>query len=155
MTAMQSNSGAACTCVVTEYCYHDRDDFIVDVELFGEDELMEQVTDLLQSYRHYHHHVEDMQDEEKADFEKRAKVAEDTFRAMFRGRLENEEFLRNRPEASVLSTLQSWTHDMRPSHIEGRSSNNLSDCSSLLMNLTSELNSSQEIAIWPYVRKIK
>jgi len=118
---------------------------------------MEQVADLLRSYRHYHQNLDAMDtEEERGDCKKRAKVAEDTFRAMFQGRLESEGFLRHESEASALSTLRSWVGDMRPSHIECRSSTaTLSDCSAVLMRLTSEQNSAHEPATWPYVRKIK
>ncbi|KAK2760545.1 hypothetical protein CKAH01_05231, partial [Colletotrichum kahawae] len=97
---LASNSGAACTCVVTEYHYDDRDDFQVDVELFSQDDLMKQVTDLLQSYRRFHLHAEEMTVADGLEeAEEHAVVARDTFRALFRGRLENEAFLATEPEA--------------------------------------------------------
>jgi hypothetical protein len=121
------------------------------------DELIEQVTELLQSYRHYHLHVHDMEGEdEKKDSEQRSKVARDTFLAMFRGRLDGEEFLQTEPEASALATLRSWTQEMAPLQVGGRNTmTTLEDCSALLMQLTSELTSAQEPAVWPYIRKIK
>jgi hypothetical protein len=57
------------------------------------DEIMEQITELLQSYRHYHLHLMDMDRDEKKDFEEKAERAQYTFRAMFRGRLDSEQFL--------------------------------------------------------------
>ncbi|KAF4487271.1 Nuclear GTPase SLIP-GC [Colletotrichum fructicola Nara gc5] len=105
--ARTSNSGAACTCVVTEYHYDMRDDFQVDVELFTQDDLMEQVTHLLQSYRRFHLHAEEMTVADGLEEAKEhAGVARDTFRALFRGRLGNEAFLTTEPEGFVLWTFR-------------------------------------------------
>jgi hypothetical protein len=120
------------------------------------DEVMQQITELLQSYRHYHFYGAGMDPDQEKDFEERAKIAQDTFRAMFRGRLDGEQFLIDQPEDSVLATLRSWTQDMGLSAIGGREvRSTLADCSALLMRFTLEQASSQEPAIWPYVRKIK
>ena len=120
------------------------------------DEITEQITELLQSYRRYHLHRMDMDRDEKKDLEEKAQIAQDTFRAMFRGRLDNEQFLTDEPEDSVLGTLRSWTQDMGPSTIGEREvRSTLADCSALLMRLTSEQTSAQEPAVWPYIRKIK
>ncbi|PMD51050.1 uncharacterized protein K444DRAFT_543887 [Hyaloscypha bicolor E] len=151
-----SNSGAVCTCIVTEYHYHNRDNFVIETELLSMDEVMEQITELLQSYRHYHFYGAGMYPEEKKDFGDRAKIAQDTFQAMFRGRLDGEQFLIDQPEDSVLAILQSWTQDMGLSAIGGREvTSTLADCSARLMRYTLGQASSQEPAIWPYVRKIK
>lgn len=154
---LQSSNGEACTCVVTEYHYHNSIDFVIDVEFFSEDELIEQVTELFQSYRRYYLHPQDMWDEdERKASEERANVAWDTFQAMFRGRLEIEQFLRSEPQDSVLATLISWTQEMGRSPVGGRwTRTTLADCSDHLMQLTSNLSSAQEPAVWPYMRKIK
>ena len=121
------------------------------------EELTKQITELLQSYRHYHllgMAIDD--DGERGDFEDRAKIAQYTFRAMFRDRLGSEQFLTNEPENSVLGTLQSWVQNICPLAIGGRQvKSTLEDCSALLMGLTSEQTSAQDPALWPYVRKIK
>lgn len=118
-------------------------------------EITEQITELLRSYRHYHlHRIEDP--DERKDLEEKAQIAQDTFQAMFRGRLDNGQFLTDEPERSVLRTLLSWAQDMGPSTIGGREVRfTLADCSALLMQLTSEQTSAQGPAVWPYVRKIK
>ncbi|KAJ4328907.1 hypothetical protein N0V84_000695 [Fusarium piperis] len=85
--ARTSNSGEACTCVVTEFHYHSRDTLDIEVNLFTMDELQEQLTGMLQSYRHYHLHSSEMEDAERRDNEESANLARDTFRAMFRGRV--------------------------------------------------------------------
>ncbi|KAK6227425.1 hypothetical protein QIS74_00980 [Colletotrichum tabaci] len=166
--ARTSNSGAACTCVVTEYHYHDSRDFVIDVELFSQEKLMDQITELLQTYRRHHlpseenetavgavvREVEDVGEVE--DVEEQAKVAHDTFKAMFRDRLKDEQFLTTKPKDYVLSTLRSWVLEARPSQIEGiKTRSSLQECSDLLMHLTSETAEATEPAVWPYIRKIK
>ncbi|KAF4626102.1 hypothetical protein G7Y89_g12058 [Cudoniella acicularis] len=154
--ARTSNSGAACTCVVTEFHFHNSNDFAIDVEWFSLDDIAAQLTELLQSYRHYHLHSAEMERQEREDLEDRANVARDTFRAMFRGRLGNEQFLMQSPEAAVMQTLQSWAAEFGTSSAGGRETQRtIEDCSALLMRLTSEENSTQEPAKWPYIRKIK
>ncbi|KAH0425848.1 hypothetical protein CcaCcLH18_10717 [Colletotrichum camelliae] len=154
--ARTSNSGAACTCVVTEYHYDDRDDFQVDVELFSQDDLMKQVTDLLQSYRRFHLHAEEMTVADGLEEAKEhAAVARDTFRALFRGRLENEAFLATEPEARVLSTLRRWLQDGVPRLGGSHFRSSKEGCSDFLIQLTSEAPGAQGPAIWPFVRKIK
>lgn len=152
---LQSNSGGACTCVVTEYVYHDLDHFETEVELFTTDEIMSQITDLLQAYRHFHFHRDEMDRDEIKDFEHRANVALDTFQAMFRDRLGNSRILLDREGDFVLTTLQAWASELTPSSHRGRRvASSLAECSALLMKLTSE-HDSQEPAIWPYISKIR
>nr|XP_036586662.1 Nuclear GTPase SLIP-GC 3 [Colletotrichum truncatum]KAF6797219.1 Nuclear GTPase SLIP-GC 3 [Colletotrichum truncatum] len=154
--ARTSNSGAACTCVVTEYHFHDQTDFITYVELFSVDDLVKQAEDLLKSYRHYHLNSDEMEGNELSDFKEQAQVALDTFRAMFRGRYDDEEFLTEDRLKVALRTLKSRVVELRPSEIEGRQvDTNLQDCSTRLMRLTSEVASSREPALWPYIKKIK
>lgn len=154
----QSNSGAACTCVVTEYHFHDRNDFIIDIELFAEGSLNQQVSDLLHSYRHYHLDLQaggNADDLEARDFEEQAQVALDTFRAMFRGQFD-EDFVAEDEADVVLETIQSWLIETRPDHVGGQQSQaTLEECTSLLMSLTSETASLNQPAIWPYIKKIK
>ncbi|KAL6357126.1 hypothetical protein LRP88_10744 [Fusarium phalaenopsidis] len=49
------------------------------------EELRDQLTTMLQSYRHYHLHSDEMEDAERREMEDSANLARDTFRAMFRG----------------------------------------------------------------------
>ncbi|SPO03125.1 uncharacterized protein DNG_05807 [Cephalotrichum gorgonifer] len=154
--ARASNNGGACTCVVTQYIYHDMDHFEIDVELFTMDEIMAQLTDLLQSYRHFHLHRNEMNEEEKQDFKKRADVALHTFQAMFRGRLGNERFLVRQEEDTVLDKLISWARELAPSSSSGRQvASSLSQCSTIIENVTTENSSSDGPAMWPYIRKIR
>ncbi|KAG7286746.1 hypothetical protein NEMBOFW57_009060 [Staphylotrichum longicolle] len=79
-----SNGGTACTCVVTEYRYHDRPNFAIDVVLFTEADLKEQLRKMLDAYRHNHFHSATMESEnERKHWADQAKLAKDTFKAMF------------------------------------------------------------------------
>ncbi|RSM10793.1 hypothetical protein CEP52_003372 [Fusarium oligoseptatum] len=133
--ARTSNSGEACTCVVTEFHYHNRDTLDIEVNLFTMDELREQLTGMLQSYRHYHLHSDEMEDAERRDTEDSANLARDTFRAMFRGRLDDEAFLIDLPEQD-----SGLSQDA---------------CSKALMELASEPPSRNQPAQWPYIRSTK
>jgi hypothetical protein len=156
--APQSGSGAACTCVLTEYHYHDSDDFAIEVDLFSEEELTSQLTDMLQDYRLFH--LETVDPEVKAYLEPRAKIAIDAFQAMFRGRLADEQFLLSSTEDVVLGILLAWMREIRPAHLANgrRVIASRQECSVRLMELTSELqnmNAAQQPADWPYIKKIR
>ncbi|KAJ4218572.1 hypothetical protein NW759_008465 [Fusarium solani] len=155
--ARTSNSGEACTCVVTEFHYHNRDTLDIEVNLFTMDELREQLTGMLQSYRHYHLHSDEMEDAaERRETEESANLARDTFRAMFRGRLTDEAFLINQPEQDVLETLFQWAARGRPSVFITKQSGLSQDaCSKALMELASEPPSRNQPAQWPYIRSTK
>ncbi|KAK7444201.1 hypothetical protein Landi51_08752 [Colletotrichum acutatum] len=147
--ARTSNSGAACTCVVTEYHHKDGDDFAIDVELFSQDDLMEQIKQLLQSYRMFHLNAGELRRNDGAaavvDFEEQANVARDTFRSMFRGQLASEDFLINEEEVTVLRTFRSWLRRM-DLPLEGRHEKPSQDsCAAFLMYLTSEVFLSSHI----------
>ncbi|KAK2045699.1 hypothetical protein LZ31DRAFT_540968 [Colletotrichum somersetense] len=159
-----SNSGAACTCVVTEYHHHARDDFVVEVELFDRDALTNQVDELLMSYRHFHLHakkkteedgVEETEEDRVEEAEEQAKVALDTFRAMFRGRLGDGAFLAGDLDKDVRSTLRSWLDETYPQDEGKYTMGEAEACSRLLMRLTSETAGAHEPAVWPYIKTIK
>ena len=124
------------------------------------DEITQQITELLQSYRHYHYHGGEMKEsEEKKTWEEGAKKALDTFRAMFRGHLDVEHLLLSESENSVLKTLLSLAEKIRAKVTDGREvTSSLEDCSALLMRLTSEHLESTSVEAppdWPYISKIK
>jgi hypothetical protein len=136
------------------------------MEYFTLDELQGQFIELLQSYRHYHLralHDDDMPGEERRDLEEKAKVAQDTFLAAFRNRLaQNERFLLDSPEATVVQTLLTWARnsglpltERAGTDPEREIFNDASRCSDRLTVLTSEPNSLNEVSAWPFIRKIK
>ena len=152
----QSNGGAACTCVVTEYRYHDSDTYDIEVEMFSIDDTMVQMTELVRSYRNYHLNRVHMEPAEVRECKEKARIAKDTFRAMFRGLIDDEQFLINDPEDAVLRTLRSWAEQTYPSPIgERRVGLTQEECADILPQLTSEQTSAEEPAVWPYVRKVK
>ncbi|KAF5708726.1 hypothetical protein FGLOB1_6265 [Fusarium globosum] len=155
--ARTSNNGEACTCVVTEYHYHNRDTLDIRVDLFSMEELQDQLGRLLQVYRTFELHQDEITDAaERQDMEANAKVANDTFQAMFRGRLTDMAFLIREPYDDVLDRLTSWAADARPS-LSMTLHTGLSPqaCSNTLMELSSEPASRDSPATWPYIRSIK
>ncbi|KAI0865909.1 hypothetical protein F4860DRAFT_458178 [Xylaria cubensis] len=153
--ARSSNSGAACTCVVTEFHFHDDEEFAITVERFSEAELLPQLENLLRDYRHFHLNRDSLEAHELADFEKRAKLASDTFHALFRGNFVEENTFIKDTEFQASSMLQSWVRDFDQSMIQPEYSGlNLRQCSALLMELTSD-TTSDTATIWPWVKKIK
>ncbi|KAI1339281.1 hypothetical protein F5Y15DRAFT_423997 [Xylariaceae sp. FL0016] len=154
--ARSTDNGAACTCVVTEFHYRDANDFTVEAELFTMDEVNDQLSNLLQSYRRFHLYDEFTDADERRDFEEKAKIARDTFRAMFRGRFRDENVLLDRTEDEVMGMFSTWMEDDEPWSM--RAVNVAADqdeCAALLMRLTSESISARGPAVWPYIKKIK
>ncbi|KAI5461911.1 hypothetical protein BGZ63DRAFT_423233 [Mariannaea sp. PMI_226] len=154
--ARTSNSGEACTCVVTEYHFQEGNSFDIEVELFPTEEINEQLSVMLAAYRHFHLHLDEMDPTERKESDERATQALHTFQAMFNGRLNNEEMLLKGSETRVLNRLKVWAADARPSGISHRqSTNSLKSCSARLMGLSSEPSSSTEPSKWPFIRKIR
>lgn len=158
--ARTSNSGAACTCVATEYHYHNRGNFVVEVEYFTYDEIREQVIELLRSYRHLYLNSGEIDAIDRKDFEERASLAQDTFRAMFGDRMQgSERFLLDSSEESALSQLMQLARETEYLSQKGLASHKrqLTDsnqCSDYLMQLTSDHKGPQG-SPWPFIRKIK
>ncbi|KAK3331432.1 hypothetical protein B0H66DRAFT_546532 [Apodospora peruviana] len=151
--ARVSNIGAACTCVVTEYRYHESENFAINVEEFSIDELKRQFTEMISNYRHHHFHSAEIDDDgERRDSDNLAKLALDTFSVMFRGRFDIALLTSGRQDV-VLETLLRWARERNP---VARQSivNTAEECSTKLMHLTSEEASPQGPAAWPYIKKI-
>uniref|UniRef100_A0A0D2XYF0 Uncharacterized protein n=1 Tax=Fusarium oxysporum (strain Fo5176) TaxID=660025 RepID=A0A0D2XYF0_FUSOF len=149
------NNGEACTCVVTEYHYHNRDTLDIRVNLFSIEELQDQLGRLLQIYRTFELHRDEITDAaERQDMEANAKVAKDTFQAMFRGRLTDEAFLIRESYGDVLDKLTRWAADARPSPLRTWTGLSPQVCSNILMTLSSEPASRDSPATWPYIRNI-
>jgi len=157
--------GRACTCVATEYHYHDAVNFALEVEYFTLEELREQFSELLQSYRT--HHLNESQNtnitaDDRRDMHDKAKAAEDTFQAAFRDRLEQDErFLLDNPQENVLQTLLTWAASTGLPVMEGTSMLPRVEFASAdmfsdhLMELTSEPVRPSEPSKWPFIRKIR
>lgn len=154
--ARTNNNGAACTCVVTEYHYQGDDGFVVEMETFGVEELREQLAELLGCYRNFHLHGQGLDEEARKDLEARANIAVDTFQAMFRGSLQDEDWLLEESQDVILEQFKTWmTSSAGLQSPSKQVATSLDQCSSLLMHLTSEAPDARVPAIWPYIRKIK
>ena len=152
---MQSNGGAACTSVVTEYHYHSMDSFAIEVEWFSRDETEAQLKELLKAYRSYYLRGAGNNERELSNLQDLAEVARDTFQTMFRGRLGDEQFLLQWSESRVIRTFRSWVAEADYSPTGRQTFSSLEDCSAHLMPLTSEQNRTEEPSKWPYIRKVK
>ncbi|KAG6364212.1 hypothetical protein INS49_005810 [Diaporthe citri] len=154
--ARTTNNGAACTCVVTEYHYHADDEFVIEVEKFNTEELHEQLAELLGCYRNFHQHGESLDEEARKDLEARANIAADTFRAMFRGFLQDDDWLLEESQDVIVDQFHDWMTSASGLQSPSRQVvTSLEQCSLLLMQLTSEVPDAQMHATWPYIRKIK
>ncbi|KAJ2991071.1 hypothetical protein NUW58_g2658 [Xylaria curta] len=153
--ARSSNGGGACTCVVTEFHFHEDEDFTITVERFSRDELIPELEKLLRDYRHFHLNGDLIDPHALVDSEKRARVANDTFQAMFPDIFVSSDTLTNVTEPEAISILRSWVYGFDQSTIrEGHFGLDLQECSTLLMELTSDV-SSRRASIWPWIKKIK
>ncbi|KAI0404069.1 hypothetical protein F4802DRAFT_568804 [Xylaria palmicola] len=157
-----SSGGAACTCAVIEYHFHAEERIAIEVEQFAEDEMMTQLEDHLNDYRHFHLNrdslaSESSRDSERyTDFEDRATLAMDTFRAVFGGRRVNNNRLISGTEEHVLELFRRWIQESGPANVPRRQGGLTNDeCSAILIRLTSENASASGPATWPWVKKIK
>jgi hypothetical protein len=125
------------------------------VEWFSKDETETQLTALLKAYRGHHIRGADTDEREADDLQDLAQVAKDTFQAMFRERLGDEEFLLQWSESRVMRTFRSWVAEADHSPSGRQTFRSLEDCSAHLIPLTSEQNLTEESPKWPYIRKVK
>ncbi|CEJ81031.1 hypothetical protein VHEMI01183 [[Torrubiella] hemipterigena] len=118
---------------------------------------MGQLSDLLQSYRQFQSRSYDESSEAaRQDCENRAKMAADTFQAMFGERLENDAFLVEHTPEDILQTFQTWINEIRPVRLLNRMEiGTLEECSNALVHLASDKTAGKEPPVWPYLRKIK
>lgn len=127
------------------------------MKAFSEAELIPQLENLLQDYGHFHLNRDSLERLEAPELEERARVAEDTFQAMFRGRLINKDILIQGPESNALSTLKLWLRDFPSGSMleRGKSGLSLVECSNLVMELTSESSEISGTHLWPWIKKIE
>ncbi|KAF2688370.1 hypothetical protein K458DRAFT_414140 [Lentithecium fluviatile CBS 122367] len=167
--ARASSSGTACTCAVTEYLFHDRDDFIVKVDYFPLDELKKQFEELLTAYRDYQslpprnsrggtENGED--DNDRRTLQRKADLAGQTFRASFRERLEQTPtVLSSMPFGHAVGTMVEWASLLLPQQGRQESFSTIEGCSSRLRELTSESDDSLPSGVsrtcWPFIQKLQ
>ncbi len=127
------------------------------MELLGEVELLDQLVQLLQSYRQFYSKEFDTSVEvERSDVEERAGLAKDTFNSMFLGRVPSQQFLLRQPEDEVRRRFQDLVQDMRPSAASmNKFGLSRESCAQELRLLSSPVESSDERFAWPFIRRIK
>jgi hypothetical protein len=119
-------------------------------------EVRDQIQPLLSDYRQFHNHRDQIESADREYFEKQARVAVDTFQAMFRSRLRRNDYLLTSDEDEMLATMMSWAQDLRPSQINLNSTElSLEQCSELLAELSSDSASTNAPVAWPYIKKIE
>ncbi|KAF2026367.1 hypothetical protein EK21DRAFT_115930 [Setomelanomma holmii] len=166
--ARASSSGTACTCAVTEYHFHERDDFIVHVDYFPMGELKKQFEELLSAHRDFqllpNHHrdrnEDDVNDNGKLRLRKKAKLAMETFRTSFGERLhEMPGILSSTPFEHAVATMVEWASQLLPQQAERNIFSTIEDCASWLGQLSSETDSSLPSGnvrtSWPFIQKVR
>ncbi|KUL85849.1 hypothetical protein ZTR_07402 [Talaromyces verruculosus] len=165
--ARASNSGAACTCVVTEYHFHDRNDYSIEVDYFSLQELQTQFEQLLSSFREYKSKtasdLADMAAEDRENLKRKADLATSTFRASFGERLDNTPAVLDVVAFDeAINTMITWVSQVLPqlgmgeSGILSRESfDDMNQCSNRLKSLTSETEERDQACLWPFIRKLK
>lgn len=166
----QSNNGAACTCVVTEYHYHDRNDYSIEIDYFSLQELQTQFEQLLSSLREYNSTTASVptamtaeERENRENLKRKADLATSTFRASFRERLDNNPAVLDVVAFDeAIKTMMTWVSQVLPplgsgeSDILSRESfDDIHQCSNRLKSLTSETEERDQACLWPFIRKLK
>lgn len=144
---------------MTEYHFHDQDDFIIHVDYFTLEELKTQFEDLLQAYREYKTLTSrsDITAEERENLKKKADLASSTFTSSFRDRLtQSPRILLSLPFDHALDTMMDWASQILSQQGNTRNSFALiKQCSSRLNQLTSETDDATHTSVWPFIRKIR
>lgn len=155
---------------MTEYHYHNQDDFLVQVDYFTMDELHMQYKEMLRSYRDSRDlsPTKNSAPEDRDNYlQNSANIAIGVFQASFRERLnETPAVLSSTPFEDAIHTLMVWASQALPSQSNFNNKGNreffkkVEDCSDRLSELTSEtrdpLNSlGSQPCPWPFVKKVR
>lgn len=160
----QSGGGAACTCVVTEYHYHDRDDYAIEIDYFTKEELRDSFKELLSAYRQYESsNLTDMRAEDREDFRIKAALAKSTFDASFGNKLSSHPGVLDALSFDVaIDTMMEWVTQVLPRSstqediaIMRESFTDVQTCSSRLRILTSGDGETRQQSLWPFIRKLR
>ncbi|KAJ3496224.1 hypothetical protein NLG97_g2818 [Lecanicillium saksenae] len=152
-----SSNGGACTWVPTEFHFHGLPTFSIEVDLFDVKELVDQLFQLLQFYRHFHLNQSEIDDNAERSYnEKRAQLAADTFNSMFGNRTPAQQFLLEQPESLIKREFMSLIQELRP-HSSNMSKFDLPQeaCADELRLLSTATSDSNARCAWPYIRRIK
>lgn len=125
--------------------------------MFSSEELDSMLKDMLHAFRHYEFNGDDLTREERVEDEKRHELAWNTLNAMFQDHLKGQSHsLTAHSEDAVLETLRHWVRETNIGNLGGRKVlASLTECSDHLVRLTSDPNSAQEFAVWPYIKHLR
>lgn len=152
---------------MTEYHFHDRNDYSIEVDYFSLEELQTQFEQLLSSLREYESTtasvLASMAAEDRENLKRKADLATSTFRASFRERLDNNPALLDVAAFdAAINTMMTWVSQILPqlgmgeSGILSRESfDDINQCSNRLKSLTSETEERDQACLWPFIRKLK
>lgn len=157
--------------MVTEYHFHDRDDYAIVIDYFKIDDLKTQFKELLTAYRQYmtlesqRESLELQGRENYRDLKKTADLAICTFRASFRSKLDDHpEVLDIRQDFdNVIDTMMGWVEQVLPPVLptQGTSTresfSDINECSDRLRVLASETDEviGQPACPWPFIKRLK
>jgi GTPase SAR1 family protein len=153
---------------VTEYHFHESNDFVIHVDYFTLDELKKQFEELLNAYREHRSPQSNSRDNTGRDenntdrtrSQEKANLAEETFKASFGERLRQDDpILSTVPFERAVETMVEWASQLLPQEIGQESFSTMEECSSRLRALVSESDSpladGQSRARWPFIRKMR
>ncbi|KAF2278876.1 uncharacterized protein EI97DRAFT_372095 [Westerdykella ornata] len=168
--ASTSSSGSACTCVVTEYHFHDKDGFKIQVDYFPLAELKKQFEELLRAYRDcpslQNESTRTDEDHRDENDGKLLQQKADLARAIFQASFKEKEMLEQMPIVlsgmrfeDAVATMAKWAEQLVDRQNCEESFSNVEDCASRLKQLTSESAASSpneaSRTCWPFIRKLR
>lgn len=151
--------------MVTEYHYHEEDDFVLETQYFTLADIENQFTQLLDEYRRFHLHKDELKSAEtpESDFkgaEKRARIAQKTFDTVFRGTDHFPQQHRLLPSSEdAKKALLNGIRNLYPTNEPGTNVarerfEKRKQCSQRILELTSEKISPTQPARWPLIQKV-
>lgn len=152
------NGTFTCTRVMTEYIYHDREDYEIHVDAFSEEEVQSQVVRWIRAYRLYHLHKQEMDPKDGNYPVEQATEAAHNLRAMFRGHMGAMDFILEEAEHKIVATMMGWWRAIMP--VRGLVSDKyvittLEGLSSTLKSLSCRYPHYTGPAKWLYIKRIR
>ena len=149
---------STCKRVITEYIYHDRQDYEIHVDAFPEDEVQSQVVRWIRAYRLYHLHKSEMDSKDDRYPEEQATEAAHNLRAMFRGQMGAMNFILDQAEHKIVATMMGWWRtivDMKE-FLNGKYViTTLEELSSTVKRLSFKYPQYAGPAQWLYIKRIR
>ncbi|CAI6339182.1 unnamed protein product [Periconia digitata] len=165
--AREGSNGGACTSVATEYHYHARDDFVVEVNYFDEEELRLQYEEMLRVYRN--HTFSQYQDDkitrdDDNSKEGSATIAITILKESFGEKLNSTPSILSELDFfDAINELVCWASLLLKSHSNSKRMSfvRVEDCSAKLVELTSprstfsQAHMSVPACPWPFIKNLK